>query len=192
MKIDTFSKYQPLNSLFFTFDPGWLFARYDDNYYLKIGTSIGYMRKILPILNVGASIEICYARFLAHSRDYNYEEWEREDSPRIKMPKNIHTEAFYGFAELAFSRFAFHFGVGAYFNKGPGHAKKMDLAQNWDNGGTLKNYPIVYEKLGFRIYTGKKQHHFFGASIRAHFPVADYMAFTYGYKFFNFRDIKKK
>jgi hypothetical protein len=68
----------------------------------------------------------------------------------------------------------------------------MDLAQNWDNGGTLTHYPLIYEKVGFRVYAGKKLNHFVGASLRAHFPVADYLAFDYGYKFLSFYDIKRK
>ncbi|MDR2835742.1 MAG: hypothetical protein LBV69_06025 [Bacteroidales bacterium] len=192
VKLDSFPKHKQLNSLFFTIDPGWLIARYDNNYWLKAGTSIGYMRKILPILNIGASFEFCYVRYLSHSKDYNYDEWEKENSERIKMPHNFHTEAFYAFTELIFGRFAFHVGVGAYIAKGPGQARIMDLAQNWDGGGTLKRYPPVYEKVGLRIYLGKNQNHFVGASIRAHFPVADYLAFTYGYKFFNFNDVKRR
>ncbi|MDR1758528.1 MAG: hypothetical protein LBR51_06195 [Bacteroidales bacterium] len=190
-KKNNFPKFEAKNALFFTVDPGFLYARYDDNYYFKTGISVGYARQVLPILNVGASFEVCYARYLAHSWDYNYTEWEREGSPRVKMPHNIHSEAFYGFAELAFSRFALQVGIGAYVNKGPGQAKNMDLAQNWNNGGTLTKYPVVYEKVGFRIYLGKEYHHFVGASIRAHAPVADYLAFTYGYKFYRFSDIKR-
>jgi len=102
------------------------------------------------------------------------------------MPENIHTEAVYVFGELNFSRFGFHIGCGTYINKGPGQAKYMDLAQNWDNGGTLKNYPRLYEKVGFRIYFGKSYRHFVGATLRAHAPVADYLAFNYGFKIFNF------
>jgi len=192
LKIDTFPKFQPQNSLFFTVDPGWLIARYDDNYYFKTGVSIGYMRSFLPVLRAGVSIETCYVRFLAHSKDYNKEEWEKPGSPRIPMPKNIFTGAFYGFTELAFGRYALHVGVGIYLFKGPEQAKYMDLAQNWDNGGTLKRYPLVYEKVGFRIYIGKNLNHFVGASLRGHAPVADYLAFDYGFKFFNFSDIIRK
>ena len=194
-KIDTFPKFKPLNSLFFTVDPGWLIARYDDNYYFKTGISLGYMRSFLPVIKAGVSFEAFYVRFLAHSKDYNKSEWEKPDSPRIPMPKNIFTGAFYGFTELLFGRYALHVGVGIYVFKGPGQAKYMDLAQNWDNGGTLKRYPLVYEKVGFRIYIGKELNHFIGASLRAHAPVADYLAFDYGFKFFNFNNIityKKK
>jgi len=185
-KIDSFPKHKPVNSLFFTVDPGWLIARYDDNYYFKTGVSVGYMRNVLPVLNVGGSFEACYVRFLAHSKDYNKEEWERPDSPRIKMPKNIYTGAIYGFSELVFDRFALHIGFGVYLFKGPGQAKHKDLAQNWDGGGTLKKYPLIYEKVGFRVYLGKHRNHFVGASLRGHAPVADYLAFDYGFKFFNF------
>jgi len=185
-KIDTFPKHKSVNSLFFTVDPGWLIARYDDNYYFKTGISVGYMRNILPVLNVGGSFEACYVRFLAHSKDYNKEEWEKPDSPRIKMPKNIYTGAIYGFGELVFDRFALHIGFGIYLFKGPGQAKHRDLAQNWDGGGTLKKYPLIYEKVGFRVYLGKHRNHFVGASLRGHAPVADYLAFDYGFKFFNF------
>jgi hypothetical protein len=108
------------------------------------------------------------------------------------MPENIYTGAFYTFAELAFSRFALHIGVGVYVFKGPGQAKYMDLAQNWDNGGTLKHYPWIYEKIGFRVYVDKKRNHFVGASLRAHAPVADYLAFDYGFKFYSFSDVKRK
>ena len=186
VKIDTFPKYKQVNSLFFNIAPGWLIARYDDNYYLKTGVSLGYMRSFLPVLRVGTSFEVCYVRFLSHSNDYNKEEWERPDSPRIPMPKNIYTGAFYLFSELAFGRYALHLGAGAYVLKGPGQAQKMDLAQNWDNGGTLTSYPYVYEKVGFRIYLGENRNHYVGASLRAHVPVADYLAFDYGFKFWNF------
>jgi hypothetical protein len=81
--------------------------------------------------------------------------------------------------------------VGIYAYKGTGQAKTMDLAQNWDNGGTLTHYPWLYEKIGFRIYLGKNQNHFVGVSLRAHAPVADYLAFDYGVKFFNFDDLKR-
>ena len=181
-----FPKFKPENSLFFTIDPGWLIARYDDNYYFKTGLSFGYMRSVLPVLRFGASFETCYARYLSHSKDYDREAWERPDSQRIPMPKNIYTGAFYGFTELAFGRYAFHVGAGVYVFKGPGQAQKMDLAQNWDGGGTLVHYPRIYEKTGFRIYLGKNQNHFVGTSLRAHFPVADYLAFDYGFKIFNF------
>ena len=186
VKIDTFPKFKPVNSLFFTVDPGWLIARYDDNYYFKTGASIGYMRSFLPVLTAGASFEACYVRYIAHSKDYNKEEWEKPDSPRIPMPKNIYTGAIYCFSELVFDRFALHVGFGIYLFKGPGQAKIKDLAQNWDSGGTLKRYPIIYEKVGFRVYLGKNRNHFVGASLRAHAPVADYLAFDYGFKFFNF------
>ena len=186
LKIDTFPKYKPVNSLFFTIDPGWLIARYDDNYYFKTGVSVGYMRSFLPVLNAGIAFEGFYVRYLSHSKDYNKEEWERADSPRIPMPKNIYTGAVYAFSELVFGRYALHLGVGVYVLKGPGQAKKMDLAQNWDNGGTLTRYPMVYEKIGFRVYVGKNRNHFVGASLRAHAPVADYLAFDYGFKFWNF------
>jgi hypothetical protein len=191
-KMDTFPKFKPQNSLFFTVDPGWLIARYDDNYYFKTGVSVGYMRSFLPVLRAGVSFEAFYVRYLAHSKDYNKEEWEKPNSPRIPMPKNIYTGAFYGFAELAFGRYALHVGVGIYVYKGPGQAKIKDLAQNWDNGGTLHNYPLIYEKVGFRIYLGKNENHFVGASLRAHAPVADYLAFDYGFKFYNFYDVKRK
>jgi len=185
-KIDTFPKHKPVNSLFFTVDPGWLIARYDDNYYFKTGVSVGYMRNVLPVLNVGGAFEANYVRFLAHSKDYDREEWEKPSSLRIKMPKNIYTGAIYGFGELVFDRFALHVGFGVYLFKGPGQAKHKDLAQNWDGGGTLKKYPYIYEKIGFRVYLGKNRNHFVGASLRGHAPVADYLAFDYGFKFFNF------
>ncbi|MCL2246555.1 MAG: acyloxyacyl hydrolase [Lentimicrobiaceae bacterium] len=190
LKVDTFPKHKPQNSLFFTVDPGWLIARYDDNYYFKTGVSIGYMRDFLPVLRAGASFEAFYVRYLAHSKDYNKEEWEKSDSPRIPMPKNIFTGAVYAFGELAFGRYALHVGVGVYVFKGPGQAKHKDLAQNWDNGGTLKRYPHVYEKVGFRVYLGKNLNHFVGASLRAHAPVADYLAFDYGFKFYKFGNWK--
>ena len=186
VKTDTFPKYKQVNSLFFTIDPGWLIARYDNNYYFKTGVSVGYMRSFLPVLKAGASFEACYVRYLAHSKDYNKEEWERPDSPRIPMPKNIYTGAFYLFSELSFGRYALHIGFGAYIFKGPEQAKHKDLAQNWDGGGTLKRYPHIYEKIGFRVYLGKNLNHFVGASLRGHAPVADYLAFDYGFKFWNF------
>ncbi|MDR2556593.1 MAG: hypothetical protein LBC49_02635 [Bacteroidales bacterium] len=126
----------------------------------------------------------------------------RKEAARNKytdMPKTLYTASFYGFAELAFGRFAFHLGLGGYVYKGPGDgiANKYDLAQNHPDsegnvGGTLKKNPYLYEKVGFRIYLGKTNRHFVGAAIRAHFPVADYMAFTYGYKFYQFDDIKRQ
>ena len=186
VKVDTFPKFKPQNALFITVDPGWLIARYDDNYYFKTGISLGYMRSFLPVLKAGISFEAFYVCYLAHSKNYNREEWEKPDSPRIPMPKNIYTGAFYGFTELAFGRYALQVGVGFYVFKGPGQAKYMDLAQNWDHGGTLKRYPFLYEKVGFRIYLGKNLNHFVGASLRAHAPVADYLAFDYGFKFYNF------
>jgi hypothetical protein len=192
LKIDTFPKFKPQNSLFFTVDPGWLIARYDDNYYFKTGVSLGYMRSFLPVLKVGVSFEAFYVRFISHSKDFSQVEWEKPGSSRIPMSKNIYTGAFSGLAELVFGRYALHVGVGVYVFKGPGQAKYMDLAQNWDNGGTLTHYPQIYEKVGLRIYLGKNQNHFVGASLRAHAPVADYLAFDYGYKFFNFNDIKRK
>jgi hypothetical protein len=185
-KTDTFPKHKQVNSLFFTIDPGWLIARYDDNYYFKTGVSVGYMRSFMPVLSAGASFEAFYVRYLAHSKDYNTAEWEKPDSPRVKMPKNIYTGAFYTFCELAFGRYALHIGAGCYVFKGPGQAKLKDLAQNWDNGGTLTHYPRLYEKVGFRVYLGKNRNHFVGATLRAHAPVADYLAFDYGFKFWNF------
>ncbi|MDR1792436.1 MAG: acyloxyacyl hydrolase [Bacteroidales bacterium] len=208
VKCDTYPKHKPVNSLFFTVDPGWLIARYDDNYYFKTCASVGYMRDVLPILRVGLSFEAFYVRYLSHSKDYNTTLWStaftntkdaqaagidpNNPTTRIHMPQNIYTGAFYAFGELAFSRFALHIGVGAYIFKGPDQAKYMDLAQNWDNGGTLKHYPWIYEKVGFRVYLGKKMNHFVGASLRAHAPVADYLAFDYGYRFYNFFDVKRK
>ncbi|MDR0620006.1 MAG: acyloxyacyl hydrolase [Bacteroidales bacterium] len=115
------------------------------------------------------------------------------------MPKTLYTSSLYGFLELAFGRFAFHIGVGGYMYKGPhdGIADKYDLAQehpdeNGDVKGTLRKNPSVYEKIGFRIYMGKTNRHFAGASVSAHFPVADYLAFTYGYKFYQFNDVKRR
>ena len=186
VKIDTFPKYKPVNSLFFNIAPGFLDARYDDNYYLKTGVSLGYMRSFLPFLKAGLSFEVCYVRFLAHTKDYDSVAWESPNSERISMPKNIYTGALYLFSELTFGRYALHLGVGGYVFKGPGRAKEMDLAQNWDNGGTLTRYPYIYEKVGFRIYLGKHLNHYVGASLRAHAPVADYLAFDYGFKFWNF------
>ncbi|MDR0763263.1 MAG: acyloxyacyl hydrolase [Bacteroidales bacterium] len=132
----------------------------------------------------------------------NVSTFPRKEAARNKytnMPKTLYTVSFYGFVELAFGRFAFHVGAGSYVFKGPhdGIANKYDLAQNHpdengDVGGTLKKNPYIYEKVGFRIYLGKTNRHFIGASIRAHFPVADYMAFTYGYKFYRFDDIKRQ
>jgi hypothetical protein len=166
------------------------------------------MREVLPVLRVGLSFEAFYVSYLAHSKDYNTDTWNTAfqnpteaqaagcdpENPTIpiKMPKNIYTGAFYAFTELAFSRFALHIGVGAYVFKGPGQATYMDLAQNWDNGGTLKHYPWIYEKVGFRVYVGKNLNHFVGASLRAHAPVADYLAFDYGFKFYSFSDVKRK
>lgn len=205
-KIDTFPKHKALNSLYFTIDPGWLIARYDDNYYFKTGASIGYMRKILPVITVGAGFEAFYVRFIKHSKDYNAESWAdayqnveaakadgidpKKPKKKIVMPKNIHNEALYVFSELNFSRIAIHVGFGAYVYRGPGQAANMDLAQNADGGGTLKKYPRIYEKVGLRVYCGKKENFFTGFSLRAHAPVADYFAFDFGYKFFNFHDKK--
>ena len=185
-KMDTFPKFKPANSLFFTIDPGWVIARYDYNYYLKVGTSIGYMRNILPILNAGAAFEVCYSRYLFHSKGYDKEEWEANDPRRIPMPHNMYSGAIYGFSELVFGRYAMHVGFGVYVFKGPGQAKKMDLAQSWNNRGSLSKNPLVYEKVGFRVYLGKKQQHFAGVSLRGHYPVADYLAFDYGFKFWRF------
>jgi hypothetical protein len=192
VKIDSFPKFQPKNALFFTIDPGWLIARYDDNYYFKSGISLGYKRSFLPVLHAGLTFEVNYVRYIAHSKNYEKEAWEAPDSPRIPMPKNIFTGALYGYTELVFGRYALQVGVGFYVFKGPGQARYMDLAQNWENKGSLKRYPVIYEKLGLRIYLGKNHNHFVGAFLRAHSPVADYLAFSYGYKFYNFYDVKRK
>ena len=190
-KIDSFPKFKQGNSLFFTIDPGWLVARYDGNYYLKTGISLGYVRSFLPVVKAGMALEAYYVRYLAHSKEYLKEEWEKPNSPRIPMPKNIYIGAIFGFTELVFDRYAIQVGIGLYLFKGPGRAKKMDLAQGWENKGSLRHNPIFYEKLGFKIYLDNKRHHFIGASLRAHAPVADYMAFDYGFQFYNFFDKKK-
>jgi hypothetical protein len=112
------------------------------------------------------------------------------------MPKNIGTIGVYAFFEANFGRFAFQAGGGGYFWKGPGNvAGKNDLSENSDyseNGGTLHTNPWAFEKVGFRIELGKKRNHFVGGYIRAHFPVADYFCFQYGYKFATFKNPKKK
>jgi hypothetical protein len=227
---DVVQKFKPKNNLIFTVDPGWLWSRYDDCYYFKTGISVGYMRNVVSILNVGAAFEYNIATFLTPSDEASpLSQWNKapaatgtgENSstdagllngggstfPRKEAAKNIYTNmpktlyagSFCGFVELAFGRFAFHVGVGGYVYKGPhdGIANKYDLAQEHpdENGevtGTLKKNPYVYEKVGFRVYLGKTNRHFVGASVRAHFPVADYLAFTYGYKFYQFNDVKRR
>ncbi|MDR1974599.1 MAG: acyloxyacyl hydrolase [Bacteroidales bacterium] len=229
MHQEPIEKFRPTNALFFTIDPGWLWARYDDCYYFKQGISVGYSRQMFSILKVGAAFEAAIATFIAPSTDA-IPMRERNASPPVDyntssevsesaafppppeapegnisvirkgaakisytdMPRTLHTESIYGFTEVTFSRFALHIGVGGYIYKGPGNASKYDLAQGWHGeSGTLKKNPYIYEKVGLRIYLGKKHRHFVGAAIRAHFPVADYLSFTYGYKFYEFSDIKK-
>jgi hypothetical protein len=230
---DVMKKFTPKNSLLFTVDPGWLWSRYDDCYYFKSGFSVGYMRNVISIFNVGLAFDATVATFVAPSREAElFSRWyagivdvsdianeiagesdaglidgghsgsfPRREAARgryTNMPKTLYAGSLYSFTELAFGRFAFHVGVGGYVFKGPNDdvANKYDLAQNHPDengniGGTLKKNPHIYERAGFRIYLGKANRHFIGASIRAHFPVADYMAFTYGYKFYQFDDIKR-
>jgi len=192
VKTDVFPKYKPENSLFFNIETGWLTASYDDNYYLKTGINVGYMRSFSPIFKAGIAADVLYTRYLAHSKNYEKEEWEKPNSPRIPMPKNIIANSIYGFGELVFGRCALHFGVGIYIYKGSGQSKKMDLGQNWDKSGTLKRYPAFYEKIGLRVYLGKEQYHFVGFTLKAHAPVSDYLALNYGFKFYNFYDKKQK
>ena len=192
VKTDTFPKYKPENSLFFNVEPGWLTARYDDNYYFKTGVNVGYVRSFFPIFKAGISFEFFYTRYLLHSKNYEKEEWEKPNSPRIPMPKNIFTSSIYGFGELVFGRCALHFGLDTYVYKGSGQAKKMGLGQNWDKSGTLKRYPAFYEKLGLRVYLGKNQYHFVGITLKVHAPISDYLAFAYGFNFYNFYDKKQK
>jgi hypothetical protein len=92
-------------------------------------------------------------------------------------------------------------GAGSWFNRKQGVtsiAGRFDLSESpsdeelqelgltsiGNNGGTLHKNPWIFEKIGFRIELGKKRNHFVGAYIRAHMPVADYLAFQYGYKFY--------
>jgi hypothetical protein len=177
-EVDTSPKFKPENALFFTVDPGWLWARYDDFYYSKIGVSVGYMRQLSPVFNVGASLDLCYMYQIGPTSDAKDENGQTIPTD---YPIHSHTEAIYTFGELTFGRFAFQLGVGGYVNRYP---QDKELAKNRDGGGTLKKIPWVYEKVGFKIALGKQQRHFFGAAIRAHFPVADYLGFIYGYKFY--------
>ncbi|MDR1345627.1 MAG: acyloxyacyl hydrolase [Bacteroidales bacterium] len=185
IKEDAKPEFKPENALFFTIDPGWLWARYDDFYYLKVGTNIGYMRHLYPIFNVGIALDLCYMYKIAPTRDAK--DANGQTIP-TDYPTHSHAEALYAFGELTFGWFAFHVGIGGYFNRYP---RNKELAKNRDGGGTLKKVPWIYEKIGFRIAIDKQQRHFVGVSIRAHFPVADYLAFTYGYKFYTFSDIKR-
>jgi hypothetical protein len=235
---DTLAKFQPVNSLFFTVEPFFLWARYDDYYYFKTIAQIGYMRHALSILSFGASLDFTLANRLTPSRDVEQMQKtpgvindlelaaRRDRVEYTDMPKNIATVGAYAFGEINFGRFIFHVGLGGYIykgggpNDGPGHwfnmhrqielddndmpvagtgsgsiAGDFDLseASRWsENGGTLHKNPWMFEKVGFRIELGKKRNHFVGAYIRAHAPVADYLCFQYGYKFVNFKDVKKK
>ncbi|MDR2409170.1 MAG: acyloxyacyl hydrolase [Bacteroidales bacterium] len=185
VRVDTSPKFKPENVLLFTVDPGWLWARYDDFYYLKVGASVGYMRRFSSVFNAGITLELCYMYQIIPSRD------AKDDMGQTILtdyPKHSYAEALYTFGELAFGRFAFQVGLGGYFHRYP---RDKELAKNRDGGGTLKKIPWIYEKVGFKIAFGKQQNHFLGIAIRAHFPVADYLAFVYGYKFYTFSDKKR-
>lgn len=93
------------------------------------------------------------------------------------------TPYFFSFGEITFGRVAVQLGTGAYFFRTPAD---VDLSQTGAYQGCLNKIPWVYEKIGLKIGLGKQQKHFAGLSLRTHLPVADYMAFTYGYRFWRF------
>ncbi|GHV35875.1 hypothetical protein FACS1894178_6360 [Bacteroidia bacterium] len=189
IEADSVYKFKPSNALFFTVDPGCLLARYDDYYYLKLGASLGYVRKVYSFLNVGAAFEMQVVTRLQPSKHFDPND---QPSPEEMMPKVIHIESLYAFTELVFGRFAFHVGVGGHVYRGPGEmARKADLANVFDGEDYLKKISFVYERVGFKIFLGKNHDHFIGATLFAHAPLADYLALTYGYKFYQFGDIKK-
>ncbi|MDR1652333.1 MAG: acyloxyacyl hydrolase [Prevotellaceae bacterium] len=172
--------FKPSNALFFTVDPGWLWARYNNYYYIKTGVSAGYERQLLPILRMGASLEFHISKSISPTREYQE---IYDDGNSYKVHDVLFSSAAFAFGDLTFGRFALQVGAGAYLYRTPAD---FDLAQTGAYSGTLDTMPGFYEKVGLKISLGKQQRHFVGASIRAHFPVADYLAFTYGYKFWKF------
>jgi hypothetical protein len=173
-------KFTSSNALFFTIDPGYLWSRYNNYYYLKTGFSAGYERQLLPILRAGVALEFHLSKSLSPTREYK-ELYDNGTS--YEVPSVLFSSAVLGFGDLTFGRFALQVGAGVYLYRNPAD---FDLAQTGAYSGTLNKMPGFYEKVGLKIALGKSQNHFVGASIRAHFPVADYLAFTYGYKFFKF------
>ncbi|MDR1591988.1 MAG: acyloxyacyl hydrolase [Prevotellaceae bacterium] len=180
IKMDLLEKFEPYNALFVTVDPGWLWARYNNYYYLKTGISAGYERHLFPILKVGAALEFHLSNRLMPTREYKP---VYDDGTSYEAPKVLFSSAVFAFGDITFGRFAFSVGAGAYLFRTPSN---FDLAQTGAYSGTLDKMPWFYEKVGLKVSLGKKQNHFVGASIRAHFPVADYLAFTYGYRFWKF------
>ncbi|MDR1543662.1 MAG: acyloxyacyl hydrolase [Prevotellaceae bacterium] len=187
-KAELLEKFKPHNALFFTIDPGWMWARYNNYYYLKTGVSAGYERQFFPILKAGAALEFHLSNALTPTREYKEVYY---DGKSYKVPQVLFSSAVFVFGDITFGRFSFSVGAGAYLIRtqtldGKTALSNFDLSQTGAYSGTLEKIPWFYEKVGLKISLGKKQNHFVGASIRAHFPVADYLAFTYGYRFWKF------
>jgi hypothetical protein len=204
-KTDTAHSFQKINTLFTQVEPGFVWARYDDWYYLKTSASIGYRRHELPVLAYGAALEVIWATRLAPTKDAKAK-WidANPDGKPIQyvadLPANIYNLALYTFGEATFGRFIFHIGLGYYFLKGPGEASHHDLAQTSDFGNhpaNLSKNPTLYQKVGFKFELGNDRRHFVGIALRGiaiagAFPVADYLSIQYGYKFHQFGDVKRK
>ena len=180
IKAPVSEKFKPHNALFVTVDPGWLWARYNNWYYFKTGISAGYERQLIPFLKAGAALEFHITNRLTQTREYQP---VYDDGTSYDAPKTLFSSAALAFGDLTFGRFAFSIGVGAYLFRNPAD---FDLAQAGAYSGTLSEMPWFYEKVGLKVSLGEKQNHYVGASIRSHFPVADYLAFTYGYRFWKF------
>ncbi len=167
------SEFKPSGSMFVAVEPGWMWSRYNNYYYFKTGTSFGYERQLHPVFRVGGAVEAHYIHSLGPSPEFRIED-------EYSIPDVLTTGSLYAFGELCFGRFAFHVGFGTYVFRSP---KNIELAKSGARGGSLYTIPAFFERSGFRIDLGEKRTHFVGAILRAHYPVADYLAFVYGYKF---------
>ncbi|MCL2132247.1 MAG: acyloxyacyl hydrolase [Lentimicrobiaceae bacterium] len=153
--IDSAKSFSPKNSLHFFVAPAFRQSKKSPGTTFGAGTvQLGYMRQFHPKFRFGAGVDFLYSAELQyHLPPEQHSHW-----------KYCSQAAFASF-EIVYNRVAAHAALAVYINK------------------SFDFYEFYYERLGVKVFLGKKYNHFVGFSVKAHGGIADYIEWTYGYQF---------
>lgn len=161
--LDSIPAFFPENSLYFHVAPGFRQSTRDHRYYYKQGIQVGYTRRFHPKYRYGAGVDVNYSGDL---KALLPEEGRKN--------KRCFSQALFASFDVLYGRMALHAALGVY------------LYRDFDY------YTRIYERIGCRFLLGPERNHFLGISIKAHGGTADYIEWTYGFQYYNWKDRKEK
>lgn len=150
------------NVLQITFAPGIRQSKKDytahskhiDKHYYGFMLQALYLRQVRPFLAFGGGIDLLFS-----------DELNRHLPSRERGFRQGLCEGAVAAIELCYGNFLIHGNLGIYLHR------------------NVKAYTIYYERIGVRYLFGTQKNIFIGISIKAHGGSADYIEWTFGYRF---------